>query len=161
MAAVVFLGVGDWRRPDWVGPFYPEDMPEDWRWAYFNNQFSCVWLPFRDWSAITAASAEAMARDTRPGFRFLFETGAAESEHEAELLAIFGPWLGLHCQAGHPDLIWFDAAVDPRDLARRLGQRRQEGATTYLLSRDGDLATLNKVADLLDLLGVGAGGEVG
>jgi hypothetical protein len=147
--------------PDWSGSFYPEGMPPEWRLAYYNSQFSCVWLPHADWAGLQLAAAEEWLGDTGEAFRFLLERGEGDEACEAALLAALVPRLGLLCDAAHPDLRWFDAGVDLRELSTWLRQRIAGDGATYLLSRDGDIATLNEVGTLLGLLGVGSGGRVG
>ncbi|HEY5603016.1 MAG TPA: DUF72 domain-containing protein [Gammaproteobacteria bacterium] len=44
---VEFLaGARGWQYPEWVGEFYPEDLPEDWRFSYYCNEFQAVLIPF-------------------------------------------------------------------------------------------------------------------
>ncbi|MDD5367141.1 MAG: hypothetical protein PHR30_17530 [Gallionellaceae bacterium] len=155
------LGAADWCGPGWHRNFYPEDMPLEWRLAYYNTQFPCVWLPYAVWGRITLRAAEEWLNDTREGFRFLLEADEAEADHEKALLQILAPRLGLHCQADHPGILWFDSDVDLRKLSETLQDRAAGDGVTYLLSRDADLATLNKVDTLLGLLNIGPGGRVG
>lgn len=157
----VMLGTANWRVPDWLGSFYPSDMPAEWRLAYYNTQFSCVWLPYEAWARISPQIAQEWLNDTRSEFRFLLEAGDAETDHERKLLEILAPRLGLHGRTDHPDLIWFDADVDLRVLSEALRQRSASDGVTYLLSRDANLVTLNKVDTLLDLLNMGRSGRVG
>lgn len=152
MDNAVLLGASDWRHHHWIGSFYPADMPIEWQLAYFNSQFSCVWLPYAVWSRETPATVREWLNDTRGEFRFILEAGPEEGWHENELLGVFAAKLALHCGDDHPGLIWFDSAVSLRDLAKSLQARASMVGATYLLSRDGDIATMNTVADLLELL---------
>lgn len=152
----VYLGAVDWNWPHWPGRFYPEDLPEDWRLAYYNTQFGCVWLPEAG-CASRAGDLAAWLAETRPGFRFLGPAG--------------GPWAAeVECHAAsgqvsahapdHPDLIWFTRDTPVRALADLLRTRRADGAV-YLLSQDGDLDAINRARDLLGILGLGSGTPVG
>lgn len=157
----VFLGVSDWLQPHWGGFFYPEDMPPEWRLAYYNTRFSCVWLPHAVWSRWAPATVEDWLGDTREEFRFLLEAGETITAEEQAVLAVLAPRLGGYFQADAPDLCWFDSSVDLRALSDVIQARTKAEGETYLLSRDGDIATLDKVGTLLALLGVGPWGRVG
>jgi len=43
------LGAYGWRHGRWSGTFYPDDLPmaddEDWRLAYYSNEFNAVMVP--------------------------------------------------------------------------------------------------------------------
>ena len=41
----LLIGACDWRYPRWVGDFYPDDLPEDWRLGYYGNEFPVVLVP--------------------------------------------------------------------------------------------------------------------
>ena len=49
----ISVGAYGWRHPHWLGTFYPEDLPvsteEDWRLAYYSNEFNCVLVPADYW----------------------------------------------------------------------------------------------------------------
>lgn len=154
----VWLGASDWRHPDWLGPFYPVGMPDEWRLAYYNTQYSCVWLPHSAWSLLAPGEVAAWLDDARPEFRFLLEAGDGD---DPPLRMAFGSRLAAHCRGDDPDLLWFARGVDLRALAARLSQRAAAPGRTFLLSRDGDLATLDQVRTLLAVLGLGPGGRVG
>ena len=136
-------------------------MPEEWRLAYYNTQFSCVWLPHAVWSRLPPATLENWLNETREEFRFLLEAGEAIAADEQALLDVLAPRLGGYCRADAPDLYWFDSSVDLRALAAVIQGRATAEGAIFLLSRDGDIATLNKVDALLALLGVGPWGRVG
>jgi len=36
------VGVFGWEHEHWIGTFYPDDLPEDWRLSYYANEFSVV-----------------------------------------------------------------------------------------------------------------------
>lgn len=159
----VLLGTLDWRDANWAETLYPVDMPPEWRLAYFSTRFSCVWLPYQAWKDTAIAEAVAWLEDTHDSFRFLLEAGAdaGVSGHERELLSILAPRLAAHCPVEHGDLLWFGMGVNLRDLACTLESRAASSRSTYLISRDGDLATLEKVGTLLGLLDLGQAGRVG
>jgi len=129
--------------------------------AYFNTQFACVWVPYQTWHAVSPADARRWLEDTRADFRFLLELGAAEDAGDEGVRSMLAAKLAAHCPADDPDLLWFDARPDLRGLTAELRTRAASGRTTYLLSRDGDLATIENVRTLLGLLDLGSRDGVG
>jgi hypothetical protein len=63
----------DWDRPDWRGPFYPDDLPEDWRLTYFANGFESVLVPAARWRSVQPARLAQWAKDVPARFRFYLE----------------------------------------------------------------------------------------
>lgn len=151
--AKVYLGATNWRRPEWAGVFYPADMPDDWWLTYYNTQFSCVWLPHRDWENADIDAARQWHDDTHAGFRFVLERPPVLTEQAHALQEVLSDRLGIVGTAEDRRLVWFDAHVDLKQLTGLIAGRDKR-APTYLLSRDGDLATLEKVSTLLGLLGL-------
>ncbi|NTV95429.1 MAG: hypothetical protein HGA75_08440 [Thiobacillus sp.] len=157
----VFLGAANWRYPHWLGAFYPSDMPAEWQLAYYNTQYSCLWLPYQQWSQATPAMIEAWSSDVHAGFRFILEPGQGTIAGEQAGPAGFSADQVVFCRADDPELIWFDAGVDLRAISEILCRRAASAGCTYLLSRDGDIATMGKIATLLGILNLGPGGRVG
>lgn len=156
----IYLGAADWLFPHWLGAFYPEDMPEAWRMAYYGTQFSCLWLPRGVWRQLPRETVAGWLSDTPPGFRFILETDGPATPGEAAAQAAFPEHLRTRCRMDDPGLFWFDRGVDLRALAEWLRRRVPEG-DAYLLSTDGDLTTLERVATLLGLLNIGQAASVG
>jgi len=44
------IGTIGWDFPAWEQGFYPDDIPDDWRLAYYANEFSAVVLPQSFWT---------------------------------------------------------------------------------------------------------------
>ncbi|KPJ93398.1 MAG: hypothetical protein AMJ55_08030 [Gammaproteobacteria bacterium SG8_15] len=42
----IFVGARGWNYPEWSGEFYPEDLPEDWRFSYYSNELQAVLIPY-------------------------------------------------------------------------------------------------------------------
>jgi hypothetical protein len=62
----------DWDRADWCGGFYPEDLPEEWRLAYFANAFDAVLVPAAAWQGDPSRLA-LWAQEVPHRFRFYLE----------------------------------------------------------------------------------------
>ena len=37
----LLLGTQGWQRAEWIGSYYPADLPPDWRLAYYANDCGC------------------------------------------------------------------------------------------------------------------------
>lgn len=161
MAGVVFLGVADWRHENWAPGFYPDDMPMEWRLTYYNTQFDCVWLGYSAWSAERLEALHEWVADTRGDFRFVLESfGDISLVGDARLAAI-APRLARVTEKSDPDLIWFDASANLRTLMERIDVRVKQAPSTYLISLDAHLATIERVKLLVEMLGVGPRRRVG
>ncbi|MDW8322566.1 MAG: hypothetical protein RMK60_00545 [Burkholderiales bacterium] len=146
----VYLGAQGFAHAAWVGAFYPDDLPEDWRFAYYASQFRAVFLPHPLWTLIAPTQWQAWVQDCQPTFRFVLEAGPAGGE--AGVIAdLLGQRLGAVAQRDDPRLLWFDAGSDLKALRLTIEQRPKP---LYLFSRDADLAMLQRVATLLDLMGL-------
>ena len=73
MSETLLVGTRDWASADWADNYYPENLPEDWRFCYYSNQFRAVLVPWEVWSDIDAAGADAWLQDSDPEFRFVLE----------------------------------------------------------------------------------------
>lgn len=145
----VLLGTEGWLHPTWAGELYPDDLPEDWRLAYYNTQFRAVYLPYAAWSGATAAQVQQWVEDTQPGFRFVLEPGPAAAV-EQTVASLLGDRLGRIATREDPHLLWFDARTDLRRLKEAIDRAAKP---LYLFSRDADIPSLRQVATLLELMG--------
>lgn len=70
----IFIEVGAWNcwGPQWLQDYYPPDLPQDWRTAYYANEFPCAGLPAGAW---TAADLAAWANDLPESFSLWLECG--------------------------------------------------------------------------------------
>jgi uncharacterized protein YecE (DUF72 family) len=147
-ARAIHLGVRGWDHDSWRGRFYPDDLPEDWRLAYYANEFSCVWLDFDAWRMVSKVRIQALRAEVGADFIWLLEAPREVEEGlalvEDKALAIINPT--------DQRIIWFDADTDLAELAKRVSGARDAGSR-YVMSRDADLARIEEVRTLLDLLG--------
>lgn len=70
---IVTLG---WDLPGWLGKFYPEDLPPEWRLTYFANEFPAVLIPLRLWAGADVRQMRRWAGDVHQNFRFYLELPA-------------------------------------------------------------------------------------
>lgn len=152
MTKSAYLGACDWRHSEWLGPFYPDDMPEDWQLAFYYTQFSCVWMSSESWLAVSASERQGWLAEVGASFRLLVESRDIDLDalsREASVLDD-GPLLIPDADAV---IIWFDKHTDLNDLTQRI--KTAIGIEpVYLISRDADLDKLSQVSMLLELLGM-------
>jgi len=150
------VGSAGWDHAAWAGSFYPDDLPPEWRLSYYNNYFTCSYLSYEEWSQQNPATLAQWVEDTLERFCFVLQLprgGAAPGDaHKLELLA---PRTGLSIEEGatSPRLLWFDAGDDLKSMAQRLRELAQSASPIFIVSRDRDLAAMNRVNTLLEVMG--------
>jgi hypothetical protein len=158
MAEARFLaGAAGWDHPAWIGPFYPGELPAQWRLAYYAHYFGCVLVPAAAWREAGGPGAASWAADTPAGFRFLLEAGegagalaASLGERCAGVLAPDGSPAG----APGTEVVWIDEAADLRSLAARVQALRAGAGQVLLIDRGADFGRLARAATLLAVMGL-------
>jgi uncharacterized protein YecE (DUF72 family) len=149
-----YLGTIGWDHETWVGSFYPESLPAEWRLSFYNTHFDCVFLPYHDWGTRSVEDMAVWRGDTLERFRFLLEHPPAapshDDRHRIDALTAKAVPLGPETKA---QVVWFDAASDLRSLATRLREGVARNEVLYVISVDADQARLAEVRTLLDVLG--------
>lgn len=146
MARNIRVGALDWRRSAWRGAFYPADMPEDWQLTFYSSQFNCVYLAPADWQGVADAELAQWRDDVHSRFVFLLEAPSGQ-----DCPAVLADKARVVTPVD-PGILWFDQASDLKALAAQL--KADAGPEdVYLVSRDGDLAQMERVGTLLELMG--------
>lgn len=154
------MGATGWDHDAWSGTFYPEELPVEWRLAFYNTIFTAAYVPYEQWAGTPKETLAGWANDVLDRFRFVLEAGSdGLTEADDERLAVLVDRLGLVVDRqgqvlsgqGH---VWFlDRPLDLKSLAARLqGHASGEGAI-YLISREGDLAAMEQAKTLAEMLG--------
>ncbi len=66
----IALGAWGWEHPEWVGRFYADDLPPEWRLTFYANEFDAVGLYAAGWMNPSIETLEQWIEDTREDFRF-------------------------------------------------------------------------------------------
>jgi len=149
------IGSAGWDHPDWDGSFYPEDLPVEWRLAFYSQIFSCVYLSYAAWSQAGSETLAQWVEDTPERFKFVLEAPLSEDGADAEKLAILSPRTGLLlAAAGSEQVLWLDAKPDLKQLARRLHELTLSGQPVYIISGTHNLEVMEKVKILLEVMGL-------
>jgi hypothetical protein len=71
------VGVCGWDHERWLGTFYPDDLPEDWRLSYYANEFSTVLVAEDEWRS-NLGKLEEWADEVPEDFQFYLQSSADE-----------------------------------------------------------------------------------
>lgn len=138
----IIVAAYGWSFPDWCGNFYPEDLPEDWRLAYYSNEFRAVVVPASAWSGDDVLEVERWVEDTSEDFVFYLEVVGVRTDWAklAQTLRPLGDRLGgilLRPLDVDPDLAMIaselEAAVAVAPIALLLPEKRQPSEVGRLL----------------------------
>lgn len=69
----LLVGTVGWQGDDWEDDYYPEELPEDWRFCFYSNNLRTVLLPEGVWASRTEDEIADWPEDCDPGFRFVIE----------------------------------------------------------------------------------------
>lgn len=64
------IGTCGWEHKDWLGSFYPDDLPESWRLDYFSNELNVVLVPQRVWLSWSQTKITEILESVEGGFGF-------------------------------------------------------------------------------------------
>ena len=73
----LMIGTRGWEHAPWLGDFYPDELPPDWRFCYYSNNLRSVLVPQEIWPDTGRAQVAQWAADSDPAFRFVIELPAA------------------------------------------------------------------------------------
>lgn len=145
-SGAIQIGSLGWSNPAWFESFYPADMPEEWRLTYFNTQFNCVFLERAFWQQASSSEWGQWYEDTHEKFLFLLEGEVLSPPEELKEKA-------LMIQPDDARILWFARETSLKELAAALSGNSGV-APRFLISRDGDLGQLDRVATLLEVMGL-------
>lgn len=151
----VDVGVWDWRSPAWRLDYYPEELPDEWRAAYYANEFRCAGLPAGAWSV---ALLPGWCEDLPEDFALWLEIGPGQLAEPGSVPALAA--LGSRL-AG----VWLrpDAAPQPlRDAGIRVIEglwdaRRHMGEAAVGLYRPGAQLDLHAARRVLEAFAAAPG----
>jgi hypothetical protein len=154
----VHVGAVGWEHGHWHGSFYPEDLPPEWRLAYYNQWFDTVLVPRSRWEQASAEELRGWSEETLDRFRFVLDRGEQPpSDADLRRAAALEPKLGMWYPS--PDtaergaaLLWVEPGENLKALGRRVRELSGQQPEVYLIGRRPDVAFLNQVVTLLELL---------
>jgi len=174
----LLLGTVGWERADWLRAYYPQDLPAEWRLAYYANDCGCVLLPAEVWCAGDREALEQAIYEAADSLRLFLQMPEVAPHDVQPRLAIFPPdrtvllgaagdpvWPGFRgWRAQGPDawadsdsgaalVRWSLAAFDLRDLRAR-AERLDPRVEALLLDGAGaDPGRMPELRRMLELMG--------
>ncbi len=88
----VLIGARGCLHPDWVGAFYPDDLPADWRLAYYANEFNLLVI---EWAQLE--NTLTLMEDVADEFRFVVELPVSVDEQHLSTYVARLQQAGKHC----------------------------------------------------------------
>lgn len=73
------VGARGWNHEHWAGDFYPDDLPEDWRFSYYSNEFQTVLIPSQYLAVFSPQDWQEWIDDTGREFWFYIELSESDS----------------------------------------------------------------------------------
>lgn len=144
---LIRLGAEDWKHVAWRGPFYPNDLPDEWLLSYYNTQLKAVFLPSATARLVTPQDWLNWLNDTLEDFVFIVEESPDLQVPMSGRVQVASPaWLTEH-------VWWLDDDPDLRALAKRIAEHAATGGALFVISRRGDLESLRKVESLREVMG--------
>jgi hypothetical protein len=76
MTEELMVGTVGWDYDDWIDGYYPDDMPQDWRFGYYSNDFRSVLVPGDHFAGGDLSMTREWLEDCDASFRFVVEIPA-------------------------------------------------------------------------------------
>lgn len=127
----LYIAAYGWTGPQWVEDFFPGDLPEEWRFDYYANEFRALVLPYEFWRRLDVDTLRQWREGACEGFSFFLdwlpgEAGADEATLLPVVAALGETLRGLIVHGGvRPDwlptglpccLLCPEGAAHPRSL---------------------------------------------
>lgn len=146
----LYSGTVGWMGGKELEVFYPQDLPEEWKLAYYNTQFRCVYLPVDIWAKFTEPDIAALLDEVQDDFRFVLESPKGKNHENISIIKKLGCKFVMENEV---NIHWLAPGTSMRDLAKIMQSAINSGYPLYLISRETDLALLRQVNELMEVLG--------
>jgi hypothetical protein len=84
----ITLAAYGWRHEHWMGSYYPDDLPAEWYFDYYCNEFRAVLLPQGEWSRAADEELQAWLDESGDDFRFYLDYSHRGDRERAELCRV-------------------------------------------------------------------------
>lgn len=156
------VGSAGWAHASWLGGLYPEDLPPEWQLMFYSNEFSCVYLPYIEWSQRDDKELLGWANNVAARFRFVLEASPrGMSPEDKRKIALLGSNFGLLVDASGMalqeagmvgEVLWLEKDHDLKLLAQALQTKASEQVPIFIISREHDLGIMQQVKTLLEIM---------
>jgi hypothetical protein len=76
----LLIGTRGWDHDNWMGGFYPPELPREWRFCLYSNNLRAVLVPHDTWERVAEVDVQRWVEDSDPAFRFVLELPARVCE---------------------------------------------------------------------------------
>lgn len=121
------IGTCGWDYDAWSGSYYPDELPQDWRFGYYSNEYRSVLVPVDHWSGDTGGGPEDWIEDADPDFRFVLQLAIDLPSPDADVDGLLDNFL----QTVTP-LLAFTAGFLLTPSVKTIGYRRLEAIAINL-----------------------------
>lgn len=83
----ILLGTCDWEQSGLIHSYYPADLPDDWRLAYYINEYKTVCVPSTRWRRWSDEDVALICRDAPEHFHMVLEWDESERARISTLSA--------------------------------------------------------------------------
>ena len=78
------VGSRGWNFDQWGGDFYPDDLPEDWRFSYYSNEFQAMLVPMNYLKQFSLDDWREWIDDTSKDYWFFVEISESDTWEDIE-----------------------------------------------------------------------------
>jgi hypothetical protein len=146
----LYSGTIGWTGNKELDAIYPEDLPEEWRLAFYNTLFRCVYLPVDIWTKLTELETDALLDEVQDGFRFILES---PKKYDPIYNNIINKLQYKYVMEDEVKIHWLVPETSMRELAKIMQSAINSGYPLYLISRETDMSLLRQVNELMEVLG--------
>jgi len=145
------VGACGWDHEQWLGAFYPDDLPEDWRLSYYANEFSTVLVEEEKWRSNLADLAE-WVDEVSEDFLFYFKSSLDEPPELMQIKQQLGShFAGIVGEASGSVMIEF-SSKSLREWREWLEQNAGQLDAIFLLDDNLSGKQLSDFKSLLEML---------
>jgi len=179
----VILGATGWENEHWVGSYYDNDLPEDWRLTFYTRDFKTLLVPKEYWSGLSLEELEEISGDVEKDYPIFFEEPENAGEMDQSVKKMIPNWvefenpewqkieshyilklgnISANGNLGNDVAVIKASASEPqsdtviRDILQTIKQEYKDCSIVYVFFEDAllDIDTLNTGRTLQKILGI-------
>jgi len=145
------VGACGWDHTHWLGTFYPDDLPADWRLSYYANEFSTVLLEEAQWRS-NLDKLDEWADEVPEGFLFYLQSPLDKSPEIISIKQRLGShFAGIVGESSNSAMIEF-SSKNLREWKEWLEQNAAQLDTIFLIDENLSAKQLSDFKSLVEML---------
>ena len=145
------MGVCGWDHEHWLGTFYPDDLPEDWRLSYYANEFSTVLVEEDMWRS-KLSELDEWADEVSEDFLFYLQSSLDEPPEIIKIKQQLGShFAGIVGESSNSVMIEF-SSKNLREWREWLEQNAAQLDAIFLLDENLSAKQLSDFKSLVEML---------